>query len=390
LRKFILAWTLLIWVAGCGHGRDGDTAPNAANVQTITVDGGPTNSVNTLFTTVTICPVGSSASCQSIDHVLVDTGSTGLRLVSSVVTLALTQQVDVNKNPILNCGQFAGSHTWGPVKIADVKMSGEVARSVPIQLIGDPAYSAVPTTCSSSTPLANTVQTLGANGVLGVGLFLQDCGIVCASSAQRGFYYICPLNVCTSVAMNLASQLQNPVGLFSADNNGLIISLPSVPSTGAASAKGQMIFGIGTQTNNGFGNNVQIISVDPSSGYFTTVLGGTTVLTNSLIDTGSNGLFFTVGLTACNNTAQGFYCPATTQGFSATMGAVSRIVNFQIANAVTQFTSNPGFTAFPNVGGTNVDPSGFDWGLPFFFGRTVYLAFAGATSPVGAGPFIAF
>jgi hypothetical protein len=151
-----------------------------------------------------------------------------------------------------------------------------------------------------------------------------------------------------------------------------------------------MTFGIGTQTNNGLGSNTKIISVDPSSGYFTTVLSGSTVFAHSLIDTGSNGLFFGAALPICNNTAQGFYCPATAQGFSATLDGASGIINFQIANAVTQFTNSPGFTAFSNLGGMNSDSSGFNWGLPFFYGRTVYMAFAGTTSTAGAGPFIAF
>jgi hypothetical protein len=47
-------------------------------------------------------------------------------------------------------------------------------------------------------------------------------------------------------------------------------------------------------------------------------------------------------------------------------------------------------TAAP-VGGS---PAGlgksFDWGLPFFFGRTVFVAIAGAATPAGIGPFWAF
>jgi hypothetical protein len=32
----------------------------------------------------------------------------------------------------------------------------------------------------------------------------------------------------------------------------------------------------------------------------------------------------------------------------------------------------------------------FDWGLPFFFGRTVFTAFSGASTPAGPGPYWAF
>jgi hypothetical protein len=66
---------------------------------------------------------------------------------------------------------------------------------------------------------------------------------------------------------------------------------------------------------------------------------------------------------------------------------VSNTVSFTI-EGFQSVSSNA--TAAP-VGG---NPSGlgraFDWGLPFFFGRTVFVAMAGATTPAGLGPFWAF
>jgi hypothetical protein len=40
------------------------------------------------------------------------------------------------------------------------------------------------------------------------------------------------------------------------------------------------------------------------------------------------------------------------------------------------------------VAGPN--PGGFAWGLPFFFGRTVFTAIDGQTTPGGVGPYFAF
>ena len=58
----------------------------AYNVLPIIVDGGPPGIapyyVNGLFTSVRVCVPGSTTQCQTIDHVLVDTGSVGLRLLS--------------------------------------------------------------------------------------------------------------------------------------------------------------------------------------------------------------------------------------------------------------------------------------------------------------------
>src|SRR5882757_6814391 len=97
----------------CGGGGGGATvasAPppsNASNVVSVIVDAGPNNgSVNTLFTTVTVCVPGSTTSCQTIDHIQVDTGSNGLRLLSSVLTLNLQAATASDGNSLLECTQF--------------------------------------------------------------------------------------------------------------------------------------------------------------------------------------------------------------------------------------------------------------------------------------------
>src|SRR6516164_441264 len=69
-------------------------AGSVQNVQPVIVNAGPTNTYfNGLFTNVTICVPGSS-NCQTINGVLVDTGSSGLRVLSSVLSIALPQQTD--------------------------------------------------------------------------------------------------------------------------------------------------------------------------------------------------------------------------------------------------------------------------------------------------------
>ncbi len=393
VREFaaVASFAILLLTTGCGGG--GGNATQAQNVQAITVDPGPTNNVNLLFTTVTICTPGTS-NCQAIDHVLVDTGSTGLRIMSSVLSPSLSlQQQTANGSPVVECGQFADGFTWGPVKLADVKISGEQAGSVPIQVIGDPAFSVIPSSCSGIGPAENSVPTLGANGLLGVGVFQQDCGSACAQILVPGTYYICPSNVCQETLANLTQQLQNPVGMFSVDNNGVIIALPSVPATGSVSVSGFMIFGIGTQGNNGLGS-AQVIPVDSNTGNFTTLLNQVPYI-NSFIDSGSNALFFAdTSIASCNSiTASGFYCPASMQNLTATnqgTGGAASVVNFQVANADSLFTANPEGFAFGNLAGTNSDMTSFDWGLPFFFGHNVFAAIEGQNTPAGPGPYMAY
>ena len=63
---------------------------------------------------------------------------------------------------------------------------------------------------------------------------------------------------------------------------------------------------------------------------------------------------------------------------------------FSVANADQLLNNNPTFFAFNNVAGPNGDPTSFAWGMPFFFGRTVYTAIEGRSTPAGQGPFFAF
>lgn len=78
-----------------------------------------------------------------------------------------------------------------------------------------------------------------------------------------------------------------------ASNNGQIRSisaLPSPSSSGQPSATERLTFGINTSANNGITTET-VFDLD-SFGYLTTTYGGT-VYSQSYIDSGSNGIFFT-------------------------------------------------------------------------------------------------
>ncbi|TKC79065.1 DUF3443 domain-containing protein [Trinickia terrae] len=369
------------------------TVANAANVATISVDSGISNIPNMPFVSVTVCAPGTG-NCQTIDHVLVDTGSWGLRVFASQLpaSVALAQEKDTTGNALAECMQFFDGYTWGAVRIADVKISGETAASLPIQVI-DPNYAAVPSSCSSTGAARNTPGTLAANGILGIGVFKHDCGAACATQALAGTYYACSGTNCTSLAVAESLQVANPIPYFSTDNNGAIVSLPAVAAGGAASVTGQLIFGIGTQSNNGLGS-AQVIATSASTGDFTTVQNGTTY-TRSLIDSGSTGIFFVSSqMPQCASPNSAYYCPASTEQFSAMnegTNGVTSSVSFTVGNATTIAQTESGEAALPLLAGPAfVASTVFDWGLPFFYGRNVYAAIEQQSTPGGSGPYYAY
>jgi hypothetical protein len=406
--KMGLCAVLCLSAIACGGGdAGGGTTPpppppaTTNNTASVIIDEGPdpstSASVNTMFTSVTVCVPGSTTSCQTIDHIQVDTGSYGLRLLASVLTLTLPVETLASGGSLAECTQFVDGFSWGPITTADLQIAGETAKSLPVQVIGDSRFTNIPTECSGTgLTEEDTVSTFGANGILGIGPFESDCGD--CDTATHGLYFACTTS-CTDTTVPDNLQVPNPVTHFAADNNGAIVVLPSVAAGGAANVMGSLIFGIDTQADNASGTQT-VLTVNDDAELLITFNGQT--LAQSFIDSGSNGIFFAdssiVTCTAPANdpTSQivNFYCPANTLALPITIqgmnGTMTNNLTFDVGNAITML-NNP-FDAYPQLAGTlppgNVGT--FDFGLPFFYGRRVAVAVQGAMTAVGTGPYIAF
>jgi hypothetical protein len=366
----------------------------SGNTTPIVVDAGPVAGqaqINVAYVTVTVCAPGTTvgaAACQTIDHVALDTGSSGLRLLKTSLfsNLNLTP-VASGPGVVGECLPFVIGTIWGSVRYADIYVGGEVARNVPIQDIGDQPGGAtsIPSDCLNYGAIQDTQALLGANGVLGVGLFANDCD-ACLTTPLPGAYYTCTSSGCTNSTVSATQVVRNPVADFSQDNNGVLIELNAVPAGETNALSGTLVFGIGTQSNNAIGS-ATVYPVDPT-GNFSTMFNGNTV--TSFIDSGTNAFFFTdPGIPSCSGITWA-YCPPSTTNLAATnsaatpTGTPSGLVDFSIINA-----DHLAATAVAaNIGGPYPSGSGFDWGLPFFFNRPVFTAMANAGT--GTGPYFAY
>lgn len=416
----LLVMTTALLAAGCGGGGSssnnggggggggGGTATIATagppNVESLIIDAGPPEltqaqppmpAINTAFISVQVCVHGSATSCQTIDHVEIDTGSVGLRILADATdtsgktfSVPLLPVTDASGHPLAECLHFADGDSWGSVKVADIVLpvSTEHASSVNVQIIGDAAAGSPPAPCVAAPPLReeNTVVTFGANGILGVGPFINDCNDAgnCPTSGTSANYYSCPTSTtCATFGASLTEQLQNPVILFAKDNNGVIIELPAVAAGGAASLGTSstpapvLVFGIGTENNNALGSATQLFA-DTNLGFISATLDGKNY-PDTYFDSGSNGNFYSSSITVCHDN-NAWYCPSSTVSESATLqgtGGTMATAPFNVANADTLFTDNPTFTVFPELAGPaacSTQLCSLDLGLPFFFGRNVY------------------
>ena len=451
MSKFLaLIPTSLLLLAGCGGSGTSThqppppppppppgqviATPGPPNAESLVIDSGPnaltTPATNTAFVTVKVCmPDGTFATCQTIDHIEIDTGSIGLRIIAAgnpagQLSLALPAVADPNNaNHVLaECLEFADGFSWGSVNRADISLpvSGETATNVIVHVIGatsagDPA-NANPT-CVPPAPLVteNTVPAFGANGILGVGPFVNDCNSTSACTAQAptpagcsgmscypgnsATYFSCttpPAALsCAQTNVPLDHQLPNPAVVFakhpdgSVDNNGVIVELPAVGASGAAGpfTGGVLVFGIGTQTNNAITGATKL-PADQSSGVISATLNGK-MYPNSYLDSGSNANLFPSTLPGCPSPNQGFLCPGSTTNESATLQGTNGTVltaDFSVANANSLF-SNANYVAFPNLAGNNSDNTSVDLGLSFFYGRNIFTGFE---NPNVSAPYFAY
>jgi hypothetical protein len=368
------------------------------NSVAVVVDGGPTaspNNINMPYVSVTVCRPGTSV-CQTIDHILLDTGSFGLRLIAPGIlnsSLNLPAVTTASGAAVGDCAQFASGYQWGSVRLADVQMAGELASSLPINVVSDPSFASVPSDCSSGGANIGTVAGLGANGILGVGLFKEDCGSACAASAVAGTYYACSGGACSATSLPLAQQVQNPVPAFAHDNNGVLLVMPAIGNSGASSPTGTMYFGIGTQGNNAIASET-VYSAN-NRGDFTTNYNGKN-LTSSYLDSGSNGYYFDdTGIRTCS-VSTGFYCPSSPLTLSAVNTSSDGRTSGNVVFTLVAVDSLSGSVTAANIGGTigtfssGFSSNSFDWGLPFFFGRRIFVAIEGSSTPNGTGPYWAY
>lgn len=424
----VLALVLVLMLAGCGGGSGGSTVERVglpasaasladSNVALVEVRRGPLANVNMPYVSVTVCLPGSvpdSSTCRTIDDVLLDTGSTGLRLFTSALTgLALPPQTLGSVGTVYECAQFVSTLALGAVHVADVRMGaqrtafsagGEHAAALPIQLLDASAALAPNSRCglapvlASATDNSRNLQGLGANGILGVSHFRND--------GQRYFSCASFAPGCALAGLAADKQVQNPVSRFASGNhNGVVVQLPALPASGAVSAQGYLVFGVETRANNRLGP-AQVVPMNASGTFFTTTYQQR-AYASSIFDSGSNGVFFDdASIPLCSSPYADFYCPPGTLQLATsvpTLNAAAVALDTTLANASLLFgTGSAGsYFAFNNlsapvnrpVQASSLSPY-FIWGLPAFFGRSVYTLIEGATAQPGSavltGPLTAF
>lgn len=391
------------------HKSKADLTPVVHSVP-IVVDG-HSNSFNVPFITITVCAPGSATNCATIDHVIVDTGSVGLRIPNATLQAnpalaAALPTTQVNGQDLSECYIYAAGYFYGSVRSVDLQIAGERALSMPVQIGGD--LSPVPSQCSTLVQGASEIDSpaaLGGNAIIGVMGNPADCGNGCTSATnqQNPRYFGCASGgTCSIVGVPVDQQVPHPVSAFVQDNNGYSIELPSIDDAmGAVSPMGTLTFGIGTQDDNDLPDDANVFELDASS-QLTTFSSQMSSMSYGLTLFDSGTAFYLVTApsipTCTSQQTQGLYCPTSLQKLTASITdskGKTGSTTVKIANADSLFTAaSAATTAFDDLAVDSAvaqQPAElFIMGLPQFYGKTIYFGIKGQTAGSHAGPFYAF
>lgn len=381
LNKLILTLAFCSsFLTACNSGGGGSSSSDYSDGMSVTIapgSAGICQYVNAPCVTVNVCDTGNS-NCSTINNVLLDTGSYGLRVFNSTLsqsTLNNLVPVTYNSNPVGECVSYGdGSQNWGGIYFANIQLnSSNVASGIPIQIINS-SFQTSPSACYNAT---TSPSAFGVNGILGVGVYQQD----------GGDYYSCANNVCSRISLPANKQVTNPISALPNNNNGLTISFPNVSNTGSNNISGVMQFGVNTNSNNTITTTNNFTATLNSDGLpiFNSLLNGN--IYSSFLDSGTN----TLGVSNSGlPTSSGFLNPAANTVLNITsLNSSSVYVNTFVTIASLSSLNTNYYDAFNDIGtdlsfGTATNY--IDFGMPYFYGKTIQIVFNGKSSNIGDGP----
>lgn len=379
LSSILFLATVMLALSGCGTGTHTAAITSYSSVP-ITVKT-PLSSFNRMTVSVNVC-VPNTSQCVTIDNVMIDTGSTGLRLQEAALIAAHAPLLPVKYytpgKALAECLRFASGNAWGLERTADVTIGNAHASSLPIQVIST-GSALQPSTCPSVTGAAT------ANGTLGIGVLNTDCWSTCKYPVDIGHgvlhwqFYSCGAKLCDPIseAVSTANQLPNPVTqLDGGKYNGIVIDLPSIPGGQADQVSGTLTFGANLDSDSRMIDpDIVPLNADTT---LTTTYNGTVWDGKTIFDSGTPALQIPTDEFATCSPSSTRFCvdPAVsrTATISGTDG-VPHTVNFMVGMYPTS-----GVSSVAASYGNKTNP-GVTWGAPFFFGRRVAVVLSGQAMP---------
>ena len=344
---------------------------------------------NKLFVDVTVC--NAARQCRTVPDVLVDTGSTGLRLLRGALDgLDLAPVKDPRGRALGNWSSFGSGDLWGTMHVAQVRIGGvSTARPISVEIYDLPGRRDKLPDGYAEVDARATIVRMG-NGILGIsphrhvtkGYYAKGT----EARAPGGSRWV-------AVQVDASRQLSNPIADFPAPyDNGSVIRLPEVDWTaGAKRVQGWLGLGIGAATEALFPHGARVVSHElDADGLFPAAVG--TRRFDVLVDSGTNALALDLSHLGVSRHARytSYYdapAPMPIELAVQSGGDYVRLARpLYVGPTVKYLKANSTHGALPMVVGWDDAPRSLSvLGLPFFYGRTVATGLRDTFNPFPQG-----
>lgn len=372
----VISFLTFLLAASC-HSAEHSSSSNRLIVAVGWTGEGKTHSpvdVNLPTVPVRICSSGLFERCYTLRRLLLDTGSSGLRIFSSSIPPSKIRRTGPEKKPSLReCLPFGTSRLWGRVVRLDVMLGREPPiRSLPVQIVESIPEFPPSSPCDGKGRAMSDKSLSGIDGVLGVS----------PAESDGGYYFACAGQKCRPAFPSLQESVSNPVLHEKIDNNGIVLTFPSLPRKGARSVSGEMLLGIDTSPDNRLPPGVRFFPLERNVFFHATLEKSPRILYGRL-DTGTNALVVpTLKLPRCPPPLNRLACPTKETSTSVALiekGGNSHLFSILAGNAAARLSGSR--SVFDDI--LYMPPespfSPFILGMPFFFGKTIYLLYPGSS-----------
>lgn len=371
-------------IISCSNGSSGNVAPIPNQVPISIGSGMNGDGINTMYISLTVCTNNSGTNCQTVDHIILDTGSFGVKINKSALpesfVLSLPRVTTNAGNEVYACNTFGSGYVFADEHYAVLNLAGTMTSNVILQVIENSPTAEIPDSCVAKGPF-DDFANFGANGIIGVNpaITLSNSSLLLYKNIN-GIYE----QLTNNEESNLPILNQNPLPSLTTNNNGFVVSIPPVPQNTNTNVNGTLILGINTETNNKITSQTNLVvasesdlSVVCNSACFYSKINNPESTIPAVFDSGTNGwVFMSNTLPQCDYG----YCPASPTVWTSSVYSYDFAANesYTISATITADEVVDGqsvsFAVMPGWGYYNYNNQTL-YGSPFFLGKNVYVVF---------------
>ena len=135
----LLLMFLSVVIASCSSGSSNNTSSTPNQVPISIGSGLNGDGINTMYISLTMCSNSSGTNCQTVDNIILDTGSFGVKINKSALpesfVLSLPRVTTNAGNEVYACNTFGSGYVLADEHYAALNLAGTMTNDVVVQII---------------------------------------------------------------------------------------------------------------------------------------------------------------------------------------------------------------------------------------------------------------